>query len=89
MGSRINIATLVLALSCTATSSCALLPKQTVSDFCLVAHPITVKCVQVSGKEACDKAAPGFDTLTDITRTQILNHDTTGASLCGWKPLHK
>lgn len=40
-------------------------------EFCLVSSPILI------GKQ---------DKLSDTTAREILDHNKTGAALCGWKP---
>jgi hypothetical protein len=39
------------------------------ADFCLIARPITIE---------------DADVVTDTTARQLLEHNETGARLCGW-----
>lgn len=61
----------LVAVLAIACAGCAAPQVRTVTDYCTPWRPIYPS---------------QRDVLTDGTAKQILQHDETGATLCGWKP---
>lgn len=70
MNAQIVARVMLLLVSLVALYACTTVQTRT-HEFCLVSSPILIS------KQ---------DKLSDTTAKEILEHNKTGAALCGWKP---